>query len=176
MTQLFPVTDVRTVSQISRDLRIVLCGLMGLDDGSVFPANKNGSVPTNNAPFATLLIVHVENARPFTEATENNNTETVIVAESIFAVMTANISIFRPGAYDRANLLARLLTSDHGARALRTIAVGTIDAHAVDLTSTIVSTLWEERGLVVAKFSVLLQNTEVLPAIDSASATVSFSS
>lgn len=167
------VTDKRTISQVARDLRIVICGLLGFAEGLVYPANTNGSV-LQTGPFATLLIVHVEHERPFIDTTENDS-ETLLSTESSLATITTNIQIFRSGAFDRANLLTRLLRSDHGVRALRTIAVGTIDARAVDLTSMVVSTLWEERALVVAKFSVLLQNTETIEAIDSASAVVTLS-
>ena len=167
------VTDRRTISQVARDLRKVVCSLLALPEGSVFPANTNGSTPTHG-PFATLLIVHDDQAPPYSEHMENDS-ETVIVEESSLTTVTTNIQIFRAGAYDRASLLARVLRNDHGARALRSIAVGTIEARAVDLSSALQDTLWEERALVVAKFSVLLQNTDVLPAIDSATAVVSLS-
>lgn len=165
-------TDLRPLSDVERDVRMALCSLADLPLGAIRQGNRNGSTPTNAEAFGSMIVVAVEHANPFYASALNSDGSTLTVEAHSLAILTINLNLFRDHAFDRASLLARLLNQDVGARKMRSLAIGTIEARAVNLSSQVISTVWEERATLIAKFSVMLRTSDIEGAIASLAVTI----
>ena len=163
-------TTPRTFEQMLADLRTAIGTLIGLPAGLVRPGNQAGVPVPQVGNWATVLATTAHNRGTPAQTVVDAEPTTIDLESTFFREFTADIQIFRAGAFELACLLDHALQADFGAHTLRSVAIAYNGSTAINMTSAVVSTLWEERALVRASFSAMFTLTDRVSFLDPAMA------
>lgn len=160
------ITLTRSFEQVLADLRRVIGDLTGLPPGLVRPGNQAGVPVPTEGNWATVLGTVIHNRGTPAQTVLDDGPTTLSLESTYLSEFTADIQFFRANAFELARALDHAFVTDYGAQALRSVAIACHGATAINMTSAVVSTLWEERALVRGNFSAMFTIARTVNALD----------
>lgn len=159
-----------TTDDLNLAVRNLVRFVLGMPDGSVRPANQTAPSGGQTKEIATVLIMDVEDVGWAASTTEIDDVDPSARNEAIEVpqVFTASIQFFRSpdadaagiakqstAAFDRARRLPTLLQSQANTRAMAEMGLGFESASTARNLTKLSDAIWESRGSVDIRFTVI---------------------